>query len=127
MTELETQKANMRKLGLTEDEITELLAYDKAVDRSKGTERLEHDLPIEVEKEAKKLANCRDRKKPTTYDFSKRERKADNEKAELIKTLYDFIIANICDKAEIVNKEREIALTLGEGNFSLTLVRHRNK
>ena len=49
------QKQNiMKNLHLTSAEADELLAYDKRIDR---VARVEHDLPPEQEKEAKKMVN----------------------------------------------------------------------
>ena len=44
----------MEGLKCSEDEAKEIFAYDKAIDKAKAKDRLEHDLSIEQEKEAKK-------------------------------------------------------------------------
>ena len=42
LKEIEKQKEAMRKLGMSEEEIEELMEYDKEID--KGKKNLEHDL-----------------------------------------------------------------------------------
>lgn len=113
------QEKAMRKLGLTDAEIAELLAFDKQVDRMKDSE-VNADLTAEQQKAVKKARQA-DRA-PTAYKFSKRERKADNEKAEIIAKIAE-IFGN---SAEIVNKEREISLKIGENDYSITLTKHRS-
>lgn len=108
----------MKKLGMSDEEIAELLAFDKSVDKMKDSE-VNADLS-EEQKKAVKQARQADRK-PTAYKFTKRERKADNEKAEIIAKIAE-IFGN---SAEITNKEREISLKIGENDYSITLTKHR--
>lgn len=121
MQENEQIKA-MRALGMSDEEIAEVLACDKAIDQGKRTD---FDLDPEKEKQAKKLANAGTRKKPITFSQAPKERKADEEKrmiiAEIAKTCEDF-----AQTVETVNAEREISFTIGENHYSLTLTRHRN-
>ena len=111
------------------EEAKEILAYDKAIDKAGAKERLAHDLDLETEKEAKKMANVRDHKAPN-YQFTKRERKANPTKggiiAELAKFMEndsEFAVADL----EITNKERVIAFTIGEDKFEITLTQKRKK
>lgn len=122
----ETQKEKiMRILEVDEKTADEILATDKAIDRG---ERMDFDLDPETEKMAKKMANAGTRKKPTVYNFdtSKRQRKENPTKANLISTLYDFLARETsCENIKITNKERQIAFSCGENNFELTLVQKR--
>lgn len=132
MRENEQIKA-MRALGMSDEEIAEVLACDKAIDQGKRTD---FDLDPEKEKQAKKLANAGTRKKPITFSQTPKERKADEEKRSLIEKIAskmeDFhhmdeeIPASGVDLVEIVNPEREISFIIGENHYSLTLTRHRN-
>lgn len=123
----ETQKEKiMRILGVDEAGADEILAADKAIDRG---ERMAFDLDPETEKMAKKMANAGTRKKPTVYNFdtSKRQRKENPTKANIIATLFDFLSkSDLCENVLITNKERQISFSSGENKFELTLVQKRN-
>ncbi len=122
----ESQKEKMmRILGLTADEADELLSYDKAVDKGQKTE---YDFTPEQEKATRKYRQS-DRK-PTTYKFSQRERKPNATKGGLIAELFDFLSKSSgfeITNCAITNKERQIAFSVGDANFELTLVQKRAK
>ena len=124
----ETQKEKiMRILGVDEAGAEEILAADKAIDRG---ERVDFDLDPETEKMAKKMANAGTRKKPTVYNFdtSKRQRKENPTKAGISAELAKFLAEqseNACENVNITNKERQIAFTVGENSYELTLVQKR--
>lgn len=111
------------------EEAKEILAYDKAIDKAGAKERLAHDLDLETEKEAKKMANVRDHKAPN-YNWTKRERKANPTKGGIIAELAQFM-ENDSEFAvtdlEITNKERVIAFTIGDDKFEITLTQKRKK
>ena len=104
----------MRKLGMSEEEIADVLESDKRIDRG---EKL-CELDPELEKGAKKARQA-DRK-PTTYNFQKRERKADNDKAELLNALFTTILP-MCDTYEVTNSEREFCFTYHGRKFKVVL------
>lgn len=124
----ETQKEKiMRILDVDEAGAEEILRADKAIDRG---ERMDFDLDPETEKMAKKMANAGTRKKPTVYNFdtSKRQRKENPTKAGIIAELAKFLTEqseNACENVNITNKERQIAFTVGENSYELTLVQKR--
>ena len=124
----ETQKEKiMRILGVDEAGAEEILRADKAIDRG---ERMDFDLDPKTEKMAKKMANAGTRKKPTVYNFdtSKRQRKENPTKAGIIAELAKFLAEqseNACENVNITNKERQIAFTVGENSYELTLVQKR--
>lgn len=124
----ETQKEKiMRILCVDEAGAEEILAADKAIDRG---ERMAFDLDPETEKMAKKMANAGTRKKLTVYNFdtSKRQRKENPTKGGIIAELAKFLAEqseNACENVNITNKERQIAFTVGENSFELTLVQKR--
>lgn len=117
----------MSGLKCSEAEAKEILAYDKAIDKAGAKERLAHDLDLETEKEAKKMANVRDHKAPN-YNWTKRERKANPTKGGIIAELARFM-ENDSEFAvtdlEITNKERVIAFTIGDDKFEITLTQKR--
>lgn len=106
----------MTVLKISEQERQELLAYDKAVDKGTATE-------YELTPEQKKVSKERRRAENRTYTFTQRERKADNEKQEIISKIATLFAEN----AVITNKEREVALKIGDNEYSITLIKHRTK
>ena len=114
----------MRVLELTSEEADAVIAYDKAVDQGKKTE---YDLTEEQKKQTRKYRQA-DRK-PTVYNWQgKRERKPNATKGGLIKELFKFLTENCSfsvENCEITNKERQIAFSVGESHFELTLVQKR--
>ena len=116
---------NCMILGMTEKEALDVVMCDHEIDRGIPQE---FDLDPEKEKMAKKFANATTKKKPTAYNFSQRERKANPTKAGIIAELADFLIhesANSCSEVDITNKERQIAFTVGDQKYELTLVAKR--
>ena len=111
----------MKTLDISEAEAKEILAYDDDVDKGKKTE---FDLTPEQEKDTRKYRQA-DRK-PTVYDFkTKRERKPDFEKQQIIAEIADFLSEKDDYDVSIIKKEREISLIIGSNNYSITLTKHR--
>ena len=120
-------KRIMVNLKCSEAEALEIYNYDKAIDRATATERLEYDLPLEVEKEAKKFANSKERA-PTVYKWDKRERKKNATKGAIIAELAKYLAESgetAYEKVNITNEERQIAFSVGDNDFELTLVQKR--
>lgn len=121
----ETKKVNLMRLGMTEMEALDVIACDHEIDRGIAQE---FDLDPEREKMAKKFANATTKKKPTVYDFKQRERKANPTKASIIAEIAKFLAEdseNACEGVEVTNKERQIAFTIGDQKYELTLVQKR--
>ena len=122
----DTERLNrIKQVFPDEQEAQDILAYDKAVEAG---EKTKYDLPPDKLKAAQKFAHAGTRKAPTAYKFTKRERKPNATKGGLIAELADFLekhsnfdISNVA----ITNKERQVAFTVGEDNFELTLVQKR--
>ena len=115
----------MNGVKCSEEEAKEVYLADCAIDKG---ERMEFDLSKDKEKIAKKFAHTGTKKKPTVYQFNKRERKANPTKGGIIAELAKFLEENsefATKNVEIVNKERQIAFTVGENVFELTLVQKR--
>lgn len=116
-------------LRCSEEEAIEIYLADKAIDRG---ERMEFDLPPELEKEAKKMANVTERKRktPTVYNFdtSQKKRKENPTKSGIISELAKFLAEqseNACTDVNITNPERQIAFIIGDNTYELTLVQKR--
>lgn len=115
----------MVNLKCTREEAEDVMKWDKVIDQGGRTP---YDLDPEAEKMAKKMANVRERKKPTAYDFKQRERKANPTKGGIISELHKFLVEIsefATESVEITNKERQIAFKIGEDAFELTLVQKR--
>ena len=119
----------MKKLGLSEKEIQELIAADAAIDKG---EKMPFDLTEEQAKEAKKYTKAGTKKAPTVYKLDnaegKRSRKENPTKAAIIAEIAKFLVENsenACENVEITNKERQIAFKIGENSYELTLVQKR--
>ena len=108
----------LRKLGLTDAEIEQVLADDKRID--KGEKLFE--LSAEQEK-ASKEARQADRK-PTVYKLDntegKRSKKTDEDKEFLTNTLFSAILP-ICDTYKVTNAGREFEFTYHGRKFKVVL------
>lgn len=106
----------MRVLGFTDEEITDVLETDKRIDRG---EKL-FELPDELKAGAKKARQA-DRK-PTTYDFSKRERKPNDSKRAIIAALAETA-RELADSGEvdITNTEREMLFVANGVKYKIVL------
>ena len=121
----EKQLSAMRKCGMSEEEIAQVLADDKAIDKG---ERMSFDLSPEEEKKAKKYANVGERKKPMNLSSEPRKRKENPTKAGIIAEIAKFLAENsenACENVQITNKERQIAFQIGENSYEFTLVQKR--
>lgn len=104
----------MKNLNITEEEAEAVIADDKRIE--KGEKLFE--LPKELQAGAKKARQA-DRK-PTVYNFdtSKRERKQDDTKREIMAVLCEMFKA---DNLEVTNPERELTFTKNERKFKIVL------
>ena len=131
------QLTAMRKLGYSDEDIQQMLADDKRVDRG---EILEWDMSTEEHKKAMKFANVTDKKPKTeenapkkgatayNFDTSQRKRKENPTKAGIIAEIATFLLQNAefaPENVEIANKERQITFKIGDTAFDLTLVQKR--
>ena len=113
----------MKGLHCDRSEAEDVYNYDKKIDRD---EKTEFDLTPEQQKVARTFTKTGTRKTPTTYNWSKRERKENLTKAELIAKLADFLSDKV-DDMNITNKERQIAFNFNNESYELTLVQKRKK
>lgn len=119
----------MKRLGMTDAEIADVIASDNAIDKG---EKMPFDLTPEQEKEAKKYTKAGTRKAPTVYKLDnadgKRSRKENPTKAAIISEIAKFLeenSENACVNVQITNKERQIAFKIGENDYEFTLVQKR--
>ena len=115
-TEKEKQIQALKNLGLTDEEVAEVLADDEKID--KGAKLFE--LPDELKEGAKKArnaGNCKGYTKPAS-----REKKVDNDKREIINLIAETV-ENITDEgtAYINHPEREIEFVKGGRKYKIVL------
>ena len=120
MASNEKQIQAMRKLGMTEEEIKQVLEDDKRIDRG---EKL-FELSPELEKGAKKARQAE--RKPTVYSLDnakgKRSKKADDVKGGLIELLTETIKAQAdCNSLEVLNPEREFVFDWNGKKYKIVL------
>ena len=108
----------MRILGLTREEAIEMLTDDERID--KGEKLFE--LSPEQQK-ASKTARQAPRKVDAYGKTTTRERKADNDKQDLIQLIAKALWNNpeFVSQFEVTNPEREITLTANGRKFKITL------
>ena len=116
----------IKKLGVSDEEALEILAYDKAVEAG---EKTEFDLDPEKAKTAQKFAHAGTRKAPAVYKWDTPKRKPNATKSGIIAELADFLENHSefeTSDIQVVNKEREILLKIGGEWYSVVLQYKRN-
>lgn len=119
-TKLETEKQieALKKLGLSENEIAEVLADDKKIDQGEKLFELSDEL-----KAGAKKARQADRRTPTTT--TKREKKVDDDKQFIISLLAETLNPHSDNGIEIVNNEREFTFSYSGTKYRITLAKPR--
>lgn len=120
--EQENQIAACRKLGMTDEEIQEMLDDDKAIDRSNLNSKVfDWELDPEEHKKAVKFANSDERK--SKGERKKPTRKEDTRKREIIQLLFDCLDENY--GAVIDNPEKYVKFTVDGEEYTVSLIKHR--
>ena len=109
-------------LGCSIAEAISVIEGDRKIDKG---ESVDFGLSKEQEKQALKMANVKEHKKPMVLNLQKRERKADTTKEGVIQALYDFLVENGYEGCEITNKSKLIAFSIAGENYELNLIRKR--
>lgn len=122
MVNIEKEVKRLMATGMTEAEARETALYDAEVEAGEATE---FDLTPEQQKIAKKYTNTGTKKK-TEYQFSKRERKPNEGKRELIE-IFKQALENAQIAPNVSNIERQIDFVYKNEHFSITLTQHRPK
>lgn len=110
----------MKKYDCTHEDAVSIIMDDYDTDHMNMKE-----LNAELTDEQKKAVKDARKTGKRAYTFTKRERKPDEEKAEIIAKIAEFLAENANYCVEIVKKEGEIALKVGENEYSVNLVKHR--
>ena len=109
----EQVKNLMKALDITEQEALELIEDDEKID--KGEKLFE--LTDEQKANSKKARQTGTRTQTTP---TKRERKADTDKREIIQNL-DEVLTDFCDDVKVTNPERQIDFEFNGRKFRVVL------
>ena len=110
----------MKKMGMTDTEIADVLATDKRIDKGEKLFELAADLKDGARK-ARQTGNTAGYTKPTN-----REKKVDKDKRELIYIIKNALTNPLCgnlpvENLEIANPEREMTFTHNGRKFKIVL------
>lgn len=127
MVNIEKEVKRLMATGMTEAEARETALYDAEVEAGETTE---FDLTPEQQKVAKKYTNT-GTKKRTEYQFSKRERKPNDNKRwimDKLRILFEgFALNGECEAVNLSNIERTLDFSRDGKLYTLTLTEHRPK
>jgi hypothetical protein len=107
-------KKLMRVLNLTEQEALEVIECDKRIDRGEKLFELTED-----QKVAEKQARLTGERKSTKT--TKREKKVDNQKQNIINAMVGSIINVFGVRVDVANEEREFEFELNDRKFKVVL------
>lgn len=115
----------MKNLGITENEAVEVLEADRQIDKGEKLFEL-----TDEQSKASKQARIVPRT-PTAYNFTKRERKADNDKRRIIEYLKNALVNEIYTsltdvdclavEVDVINPERELVFNYNGRKFKIVL------
>ena len=130
MTETQIKKM-MDTLKISREEAIDLIREDEEVDKMTMSE-VNNDLTAEQKKAKKDATKTTGDKRKRSYTFTKRERKPDEVKREIIETIAQNLDRACCGEdlshptnIQIVKPEKEITFSLFGDEYSVTLTKHR--
>ena len=129
MANLESEVKRLMATGMTEAEARECALYDAEIENDKNEKKqLEFDLTAEQKKVAKKYTNTGTKKK-AEYQFTKRERKPNDNKRwimDRLRILFEgFELNGECKAVNLSNIERTLDFERDGKLYTLTLTEHR--
>lgn len=121
----------MNTLKISREEAINLIREDEEIDRMSMSE-VDNDLTPEQKKAKKKATNTTGDKTKRSYTFTKRERKPDDVKREIIATIAQNLdrccfgeeLSTVADVV-VLKPEKEITFKVGDDEYSVTLTKHR--
>ena len=126
--ELEYEKTiekHIKLLGCTREEAIDIIETDNIIDKGGRTQ---YDLEKDKEKVGMKMSAVKERKAKDQTTSQRGKTRAENTtKVEIIQFLHENLQNFECFDLKIANKERQIAFSVGENDFELTLVQKRKK
>ena len=110
------------KLGLSETEAQQVIEDDKRIDKGEDL------FPLNAEQKSTEKKMRQADRKPTVYNFNKRERKSDNDKHFLMDSVLWMLTTNDGDgdavnatEINVINPEREVEFIYNNRKFKITL------
>ena len=110
----------MKGLNCSRAEAEQIAQEDKNIDRGLRTS---FDLPPEMEKIAKKMANSTTKEQKSPKSAPKR--KENPVKSQLITEISNFLAEKGYENVEIINKECQIMLKVNEKSYEIKLIEKR--
>lgn len=107
---------NSRLLGITREEAIQMYLEDEGY--------IENEYVEELTKKAKEAKISHDAKSEKPRKQTKRERKPDEEKENLIEILANALVAEGFE-AKVTNKSKIIEFNVGENHYKLDLIKQR--
>ena len=120
----QTIEKHIKLLGCTREEAIDIIETDKIIDKGGRTQ---YDLSKEEEKLAMKISGVNERKAKSADNKRGKVRAENPTKADLIKFLFESLTEYDCQNLNITNKERQIAFSVGDNDYELTLVQKWKK
>ena len=120
----QTIEKHIKLLGCTREEAIDIIETDKIIDKGGRTQ---YDLSKEEEKLAMKISGVNERKAKSADNKRGKVRAENPAKADLIKFLFESLTEYDCQNLNITNKERQLAFSVGDNDYELTLVQKRKK
>ena len=120
----QTIEKHIKLLGCTREEAIDIIETDKIIDKGGRTQ---YDLSKEEEKLAMKISDVSERKAKSADNKRGKVRAENPTKADLIKFLFESLTEYDCQNLNITNKERQLAFSVGDNDYELTLVQKRKK
>ena len=102
------------KLGLSETEARQVIEDDKRIDKGEDL------FPLNAEQKSTEKKMRQADRKPTVYNFNKRERKSDNDKCFLMDSVLRMLTTNATE-INVINPEREVEFIYNNRKFKITL------
>ena len=130
MTEAQITKI-MATLKISREEAIAVIREDEEIDKMPMSQ-VDNDLTPEQKKAKKDATKATSDKRKRNYTFTKRERKPDEVKREIIETIAHNLDRACCGEnldhpqdITIVKPEKEITFVLFGEEYSVTLTKHR--
>lgn len=116
-----TIQKHMNVLHISREEAIELIKEDEKIDKMTSTSEINSDMSVEQVK-ASKTARQADRKKTVfNFDVSKREKKANPDKRNLIENLRASVEAVGATDIDVTNIEREMTFKFNNVKYKIVL------
>ena len=130
MTEAQITKM-MKALKISREEAIQVIREDEEIDKMPMSQ-IDNDLTPEQKKAQKDATKATGDKRKRAYTFTKRERKPDEVKREIIETIAQNLDRccfgedlHTVENVNILKPEKEITFTVDGEEYSVTLTKHR--